>query len=183
MGNSPSSMKDLPNSLNQNQYIEITGPSGEKFYVHPRTFTGVLKNAYYQQFSGANFALRGLGLNELADINNGLNAQKRSFYYITKTPEANEKNALRSIINTNLLKVYIKTFFSKMDFINNYKLDLEKSKFELKEVNTITTSGPIVNPNQPSGPIVNPNQSSSFGKKVNYKLKQLQRDLKRLKSS
>ena len=178
MGNSPSSMKDLPNSLKQNQYIEITGPSGEKFYVHPRTFTRVIRNAFYQQYSGGNIALRGLGLNQLADINNSFNAQKRSFYYVTKTPEANENNALRSIINTNLLKLYITTFFSRMDFINNYKLDLEKSKFELKEVNVI-----------PNNNNVDSNKTSGFGKKVDSKfkqlkkLKQLRRDLKLLKSS
>ena len=175
MGNSiPKSMENLPQFLNQNQYIEITDPSGEKFYVHPRTLTGVVTNSISQNFSGENFALRAIGLGKLADINNGINAQKTSFYYITKTPEANENNALKSIINTNLLKVYITTFFSKIDFINNYKVDLEKSRFELKEVVTITNNN---NVNK------NPNQPSSFGKKRFFKLKQLHRDLKQLKSS
>ena len=114
-----------------------------------------------QNFSQQTLGMEIMGLGELAKINDDLNQQKFSHYYITKRPEANDNNALQSGIDANNLRGYINLFFSGINFVNKYKIDLEKSTFELKEKS----------------------KPSSFGKNVKkFNLKQLQRDL-RLKSS
>lgn len=139
MGNIvPKSMENLPDGLKLNEYIEITTENGTKYYVHKRSFGRMIGNNFRQSFSGENMALnalgRGFGLGDrLSDINNELNEQRTSHFYITTGVNDKEEKALRSSIDATSVKVYIALFFKEL--LNDNKADLEKCTFKVKTKN------------------------------------------------
>ena len=70
MGNIPDSMKGLPDSLNENQYVEITSETGEKFYVHPRPYINTVSNSILDQFSPENLLFNSVGIKNISILSN-----------------------------------------------------------------------------------------------------------------
>jgi hypothetical protein len=162
MGNSfatPESMKNLPNQLNKDEYIQITTKDGSNFYVFSRTFMGKIKEGFKQDWSANNIALDSIGSlmgvgGNLSRINQDLNKQQNSWFYITTVPDP-KADPIQSSVDATLLKMYIKLF--QMDPIvkDNFKFDLNTSIFELKNL-----------------------KSNNFGKSKTFNLKRLKQDLK-----
>jgi len=183
MGNSfstPESMKNLPNELNKDEYIKITTKEGNNFYVFSRTFMGRLKGDFKQDWSAQNIGLGMMGNvmgvgNQLSSINQSLNQQEKSRYYITTSPNP-KSDPIQSSVDDYSLKGYIKLF--KMDPIVNdkFKFDLETSIFELKKMNEKQENQKEQLEKKEK------KENNTFGKtkKMNNLLKRLKADLKKV---
>jgi hypothetical protein len=169
MGNTPSSMKDLPYRLSSDEYVEITTNDKKKYYVFPRKFVKQVGNSVKQGFSEQSLKLsfigHGLGLgNSLSQFNNDLQQETKSWFYITEKPDPDDP-PLPTSVNDMSLKGYIKLFQLDAKILHpDNKFDLEKSTFELKKLK----------------PKPEETKANSFGKMKNN-LKQLKKDLKTLK--
>jgi hypothetical protein len=139
MGNkfsTPQSMEKLPNSLSTNQHVEITTKDNKKYYVFHRGLFNMIGNNISQNFSLSNVGLDMLGKqiglgNELSSVNRSLNKQKESWFYITE--QKDKSKPIKSSVNVNLLKLYIKLYNMDPVVKKKYKFDLKTSTFEIKE--------------------------------------------------
>jgi hypothetical protein len=121
---------------------------------------------FRNDFTQENFALKLLGGklgvgNDLANINQSMNQQKNSRFYITQKPDP-KSPAIPSSVDASDLKGYIKLFHMDPRVEEKHRFDLDTSTFELKQLKSDS-------------------KKNQFGTSRNEKgLQQLQRDLKQL---
>ena len=143
MGNSlsnPSSMKDLPNHLNNEQYIEmvLTG-NGNKdgtYFIQKRSLSDQMGNNFKQSFSSENLALGFMGLNNLTHINK----TNTGNYYITKDKLDNKP--LTTTSDSTEVKLFIRgyTFEHGVKLQENDNL-IQNAVFTLKEKEKVSSFG------------------------------------------
>jgi len=101
MGGYPSSMKNVPKDINENQTIKMTYRDKEYFF-HKRPYTKMYKNTVTRDFTPTVLLEDSVGLNWLANMNQ----TKVSRYYVTY----NDNVPIYSTVNASSLKVYIRLF-------------------------------------------------------------------------
>jgi hypothetical protein len=134
----PESMKLLPDNLKENEYVKITTNLGEHYYVFSRSIFKTMGANLRNEFTQENFALKllggklGLG-SQLVDLNQSMNQQKNSRFYITQKSDP-KSPAIPSSVDASDLKGYIKLFHMDPRVEEKHRFDLDTSTFELKQL-------------------------------------------------
>jgi hypothetical protein len=103
MGSFPSSMRNVPTSLMENEYVKMKTNTGETYYFHSHSLESQITNNIEKEL-GAN--LLGLFIPQNNRINVRLNTPT---FYATSTPNRNDI-AISSTANASDLRMYITQF-------------------------------------------------------------------------
>jgi len=169
MGNiisTPESMKQVPNKLNKDEYLQMTY-NGTVYCIQKRSLGNQINGSIKQGFSAESFAMDALGLGAFRNMNK----TKTGRFYVTKDNPLNEP--LPTTADSSELKWFIKAFaFEK-------GIKLENATFELKNLTKQEQK-------QEQKEIKQEQKAQSFGKrkakKVSKELKRLRMDLKKVRS-